>query len=92
MKFTGERKYYLLFSPVNESMLLRNQIESVAGKHNVVHFSLSTFSCGYHLIDVNKMIQYILSYIGTCFFCLLAAMCHESCFLAVMRCKPSFTA
>ena len=73
-------------------MLLRNQIESVAGKHNVVHFSLSTFSCGYHLIDVNKMIQYILSYIGTCFFCLLAAMCHESCFLAVMRCKPSFTA
>ena len=74
-------------------MLLRNQIESIAGKHNVVHFSLSTFSCGYHLIDVNKMIQYILSYIGMQrFFCFLAAMCRKACFLAAMRCKPSFTA
>ena len=50
--------------------ILCDQIASIAGKHNVIHFSLSTFSCNYHLIDVNKMIQYILSYIGTCLFCL----------------------
>ena len=48
--------------------ILCDQIASIAGEHNVIHFSLGTFCDVYHFADVSKMIRNRLSCISTCLF------------------------
>ncbi len=51
-------------------------IASIAGEHDVVYLSKRTTTHLNHFIDVNKMVYYILSYIGTCLFCLRNNICE----------------
>ncbi len=37
--------------------ILCDQIASIAGEHNVIHLTLSTFCNVYHFADVSKMIR-----------------------------------
>ena len=50
--------------------ILSHKVTCIASKHDVIYLALSTFPCNYHLIDVNKMVNYILANILTCIFSL----------------------
>jgi len=51
--------------------VLCHKIAGIVHGHDVINLTMSTFTRNYHLIDVNKMIFYVVPNVVTCFFCLI---------------------